>query len=235
MCPLQVELHHVSSQLRIRTQDWRRARSGHPATWVHLQCGRVHICQDSELDHVRCLLPGQRCWIYAPSARVRASLVSGSRTVGPSDSRSCEPSRHLSQRRKTSISRSCDGSTRFRFLPETSRWLSIRPRASPSWRSNSRTSKATWSRLCERLDDSVCFVAAAGVSGGVVSGSQFSFLEAEFESEFESASRAEGYSLSDPGAPRLSTRGSASNQPSIGCTNTTDRCLIHTKTRSTRC
>ena len=36
--------------------------------------------------------------------------------------------------------------------------------------------------------------------------SQFSFLEAEFESEFDSASRAEGYSLSDPGAAVIYAR-----------------------------
>ena len=39
-----------------------------------------------------------------------------------------------------------------------------------------------------------------------MSGSQFSFLEAEFEYEFESASRAEGYSLSDPGAAVIYAR-----------------------------
>ena len=39
-----------------------------------------------------------------------------------------------------------------------------------------------------------------------MSGSQFSFLEAEFESEFESATRAEGYSLSDPGAAVIYAR-----------------------------
>ena len=39
-----------------------------------------------------------------------------------------------------------------------------------------------------------------------MSGSQFSFLEAEFGSEFESASRAEGYSLSDPGAAVIYAR-----------------------------
>jgi len=39
-----------------------------------------------------------------------------------------------------------------------------------------------------------------------VSESQFSFLEAEFQPEFESASRAEAYSLSDPGAAVIYTR-----------------------------
>ncbi len=39
-----------------------------------------------------------------------------------------------------------------------------------------------------------------------MSGSQFSFLEAEFVNEFESASRAEGYSLSDPGAAVIYAR-----------------------------
>ena len=39
-----------------------------------------------------------------------------------------------------------------------------------------------------------------------MSGSQFSFLEAEFGTEFESASRAEGYSLSDPGTAVIYAR-----------------------------
>ena len=39
-----------------------------------------------------------------------------------------------------------------------------------------------------------------------MSGSQFSFLEAEFESVFDSASRAEGYSLADPGAAVIYAR-----------------------------
>ncbi|WP_420445282.1 DEAD/DEAH box helicase family protein [Candidatus Poriferisodalis sp.] len=39
-----------------------------------------------------------------------------------------------------------------------------------------------------------------------MSESQFSFLEAEFRPEFESASRAEGYSLSDPGASVIYAR-----------------------------
>ena len=39
-----------------------------------------------------------------------------------------------------------------------------------------------------------------------MSESQFSFLEAEFQPEFDSASRAEGYSLSDPGAAVIYAR-----------------------------
>ena len=39
-----------------------------------------------------------------------------------------------------------------------------------------------------------------------MSESQFSFLETEFQSEFDSASRAEGYSLSDPGAAVIYAR-----------------------------
>ena len=39
-----------------------------------------------------------------------------------------------------------------------------------------------------------------------MSESQFSFLDAEFQPEFESASRAEGYSLSDPGAAVIYAR-----------------------------
>ena len=39
-----------------------------------------------------------------------------------------------------------------------------------------------------------------------MSESQFSFLETEFESEFEAASRAEGYALSDPGAAVIYAR-----------------------------
>ena len=39
-----------------------------------------------------------------------------------------------------------------------------------------------------------------------MSGSQFSFLEAEFVTEFESAARSEGYSLSDPGAAVIYAR-----------------------------
>ncbi len=39
-----------------------------------------------------------------------------------------------------------------------------------------------------------------------MSESQFSFLEAEFQPEFDSASRAEGYTLSDPGAAVIYAR-----------------------------
>ncbi|MDE0065290.1 MAG: DUF4145 domain-containing protein, partial [Acidimicrobiaceae bacterium] len=39
-----------------------------------------------------------------------------------------------------------------------------------------------------------------------MSESQFAFLEAEFEPEFDSASRAEGYTLSDPGAAVIYAR-----------------------------
>ncbi|WP_420438099.1 hypothetical protein [Candidatus Poriferisodalis sp.] len=39
-----------------------------------------------------------------------------------------------------------------------------------------------------------------------MSESQFSFLDAEFKPEFESASRAEGYTLSDPGAAVIYAR-----------------------------
>jgi hypothetical protein len=52
----------------------------------------------------------------------------------------------------------------------------------------------------------VRFVAAAGVSGGAVSGSQFSFLEAEFGEQFEAAERAERYALADPGTAVIHAR-----------------------------
>ena len=39
-----------------------------------------------------------------------------------------------------------------------------------------------------------------------MSGSQFSFLEAEFQPQFDSASRAEAHTLSDPGAAVIYAR-----------------------------
>ena len=59
--------------------------------------------------------------------------------------------------------------------------------------------RATAASSGNSLDDALRLAPAAGVSGRVVSESQFAFLEAEFPDEFAMAAWAERHALSDPG------------------------------------